>query len=55
MNNLPTFPDWLTLAMYLIGGPVYIYAILRWWSSGIARSIFEVFKEFQLKQKKEGG
>ena len=50
MGNLP---DWLKTAGLLIGVPVYLYILLRWMTSAIVRSYFEIKQEFQSINKKE--
>ena len=50
MYNLP---DWLKIAGVVIGIPVYLYILLRWMTSAIVRSYFEIKQEFQSINKKE--
>jgi hypothetical protein len=37
----------------VIGIPVYLYILLRWMTSAIVRSYFEIKQEFQSINKKE--
>ena len=52
MDNIP---EWVKFAGIVFGGPLYFYFIVRWFSSAITRSIYEVKREFQPLQKKEVG
>jgi hypothetical protein len=45
-------PDWIKIAGLIVGLPIYLYALVRWITSGAARSYFEVKQEFQPQTKK---
>lgn len=48
--------DTMKVAAWLIGGPVYLYFIVRWMTSAIVRSYFEIKIEFyELEIKKTQG
>jgi len=42
----------LALAAILIGGPVYLYFFVRWMTSAIVRSFYEV--KFEMERNKGG-
>lgn len=40
-------PDWVKIAGLIIGVPLYLFLIARWVTLGIARSVYEIKREFK--------
>jgi len=43
--------DILTGILILLGVPLYLYMLCRWFTGAIVRSIYEVREEFALREK----
>lgn len=46
-------PDWIVLIGMIFGLPIYVYLLIRAYTSAITRSICEVILEFKKKEPKQ--